>query len=856
MPAKVIRLFEQFHPESYDLLLDIDKNNLTYTGTVIINGNKVGRPSKRLTFHQKGLNIKAASIFKHDKTKVDNISVSRINSHAAYDEVRLHSDNMIYPGKYSVSLEFSGEITKAMQGIYPCFFKHDGKDKKLIATQFESHHAREAFPCIDEPEAKATFNLSLITEDKQVVLANTPIKSQEEKHHRLKTTFEPSPIMSVYLLAFVFGEMHCVSNKSKNGVKVSTYATVAQPLSHLNYANDEAIKALDFFEDYFNTAFPLPKIDQVALPDFESLAMENWGLITFREVGLLADPKNRSLSGEQLITLVVAHELSHQWFGDLVTMKWWDDLWLNESFASIMENIAPDRLHPDWHQWEDFATGRALSSSHRDIYKDVQPVGVTVKHPDDISSLFDPAIVYAKGARLLTMLYDYVGEEDFRKGLQSYFKKHAYSNTGRHDLWEDLGEVSNKDIDKLMTPWIEQPGQPLMSVKHTKGKLRLSQKRFLMDGDDNKSLWPIPLLSDKKLSLDILDKRSVDIDYEGDVSPIFNPNGSGHYIVSYEDPADMANIHSKVIDRSLGPIGRITVLNDMLLLSRKYEYALEDILDLISHCQEEPRDAVWSMFSRLIGQAQTLTDGDTETEKQIKVYKSKLSEYWYNKLGWDDKPDDEPNTKHLRTTALALSLSSDKKEAVDHALAEFKKAGSVEALPAEQRAMIAAAAVKHGAPGVVDQLMKEYVSSPNPDVQQSITSALCATRDKAVGKKLIEWGLKDRDIIRQQDIDHWFAYLMRNHYTRDLAWDWFTKSWKELSSMFGGGKHMEYFVWYSAGPMSTPQWQKKFVDFFTPQLEVQGLKRNITIAFSEIDTRVKWRQHSEASLKKYFSDFS
>jgi aminopeptidase N len=855
MPNKVTRLYEQFQPKKYDLLLDIDPEKLTFKGTVIISGKKVGRPAKRLTFHQKDLTITAASIVRHTKTGIENISVSRINSQKSFNEVRLHSEEMIFPGDYSVTIEYSGSISKAMHGIYPCFYKHDGKDKKLIASQFESHHAREAFPVIDEPEAKATFNLSLITPTGLVALANTPIKEQTDQDGKLVTKFEPSPIMSAYLLAFVFGEMHAVSGESSHGIKVSSYATVAQPTSHLEYANSEAIKILDFFIDYFKTDFPLPKLDQVALPDFEALAMENWGLITFREVGLLADPVNRSLSGEQLITLVIAHEVSHQWFGDLVTMKWWDDLWLNESFASIMENIAPDKLHPDWNQWEDFATSRVLSCSHRDIYKDVQAVGVDVNHPDDISSLFDPAIVYAKGARLLTMLYDYMGEDDFRSGLQTYFNAHAFSNTTRHDLWQSLSKASNKDLDKLMTPWIEQPGQPKLSVKRENNKLKLSQERFLMDGEDD-TLWPIPLLSDKKLQIDVLTKKSVEFDYSENSSPIFNLRGSGHYIVSYENKEDRDNVSKKISDRSVDAIARITLLNDMLLLSRMNEFKLEDMLSLIINCSDEPRDAVWSMFSRIIGQAQTLTDGNKEVEAPIRNYKAKLAKTWYDKLGWDDKEDDEPNTKHLRSTAIAFMLAGEDEAATKSALDKFKAAGSVEALPAEQRAMIAAVAVRKGDSGVVDQLMKEYVDSPNPDVQQAITSALCATRDKAVGQKIIDWGLKDHDIIRQQDIDHWFAYLMRNHYTRDLVWDWFVNSWDDLTELIGGGKHMEYYVWYAAGALSTPEWQAKFIDFFEPKKSIQSIKRNITIALSEIDVRVKWRQSVEPDLVAFFKQYS
>lgn len=860
------RLYERFRPEHYDLFLEPDREGMTFCGKVTITGQEIGRPSQRLTFHQKDLKITSATITRHDKKGEQNFELARINTHESYDEVRLHTAALLYPGRYTITLNFTGTVTPAMHGMYPCNFELDGKPSQLIATQFESHHAREAFPCIDEPEAKATFQLTIITPAGEVVVSNTPIEKQEEavsskqqaasrssKNTDIKTTFETTPKMSTYLLAFVYGKMHSVSGTTKDGIVVSSWATLAQPTAHLQYANNEAIKVLEFFTDYFRTPFPLPKLDQVALPDFDSLAMENWGLITYREVGLLADPANRSLSGEQLTTLVIAHEISHQWFGNLVTMRWWDDLWLNESFASIMENIAPDRLHPDWQQWEDFATGRVLSCSHRDIYRDVQPVGMPVHHPDEISTLFDPAIVYAKGARLLSMLYDFMGEPAFRAGLAQYFKQYGFGNTSRGDLWQALGAASSRDIATLMTPWIEQSGMPLLRVAREPGKLLLSQKRFLMDGEDNDSLWPIPLLADKPLEPAMFTARSVEIAYDDAAPlPIFNLHGNGHFVVSYEDEATRQSLAAKVAGRSLDAIGRINALNDMLLLARAGEYSLVSMLELIQKCPQEPRDAVWSMFIRIIGQAQALVDDDKSTEPHLRRYKQTLAQYWFKRLGWNDKPADDPNTKHLRSTAVALSIAGENPAALEHALELFDRAGSVEKLPAEQRGMIAGAAVRFGKPAGIDRLMAEYESSVNPDVQQAITAALCSTKKPAVAERLIEWGLGDSGAVRQQDIDHWFAFLMRNVYTRELAWDWLTGNWSRLLKLFGGGKHMEYFVWYASGPLSTPQWQAKFTEFFEPKSSEPALRRNIKIALGEITARVAWRERDFAALGAFF----
>jgi aminopeptidase N len=453
---------------------------------------------------------------------------------------------------------------------------------------------------------------------------------------------------------------------------------------------------------------------------------------------------------------------------------------------------------------------------------------------------------------LLTMLRDYIGEDAFREGLKSYFKKYAYGNTSRDDLWQELSLSSGQDIGKLMTPWIQQSGQPLLSVSQEKDKLRLTQKRFLLDGEDNDTLWPIPLLADKKLGTGLLDKRSLELPFANKTMPVFNVEGSGHFIVCYEDDKARDNLKAKVIDRSIDAVGRINVINDMLLLARDGEYSLTEILDLVGQCQREPRAAVWSMFMRALSQAQAFIDGDKTAEKHLRSYKRNLAGHWYEKLGWTDRNGDDPNTKHLRTTALALSIAGENPDALQHALAAFDKAGSVEKLPAEQRAMIAGAAVRFGKPAFIKKLMDEYQSSPNPDVQQAIALALCSTKKPDEIKRLIKWGLDKDGAVRPQDIGHWFAYLMRNYYSRELAWNWLTSNWPRLLELFDGGKYMEYFIWYSAGPLSTTDWQARFKKFFEPKTSEPALKRNIQISFSEIAARIQWHQREEKHLKEYF----
>ncbi len=852
MGKKVKRLFEQFHPENYRLELDINRESMNFSGTVSIAGKKVGRPAQRITLHQKDLKIISAKVKKFYKGETTEIPVARINNQKTYDEVRLHADEMIYPGEYELELQFSGRITEAMHGMYPCFFEHEEIKKSLIATQFESHHAREVFPCIDEPEAKATFDLILITPAGETVLSNTPASKQVTKNNKQQTTFETTPVMSTYLLAFVFGEMHSVEATSGTGVLVRSWATKAQPESFLKYANDEAVRILEFFTGYFQTAFPLRKLDQVALPDFEVGAMENWGLITYREIALLADPVNRSQSSEQYVSMVVAHEVSHQWFGNLVTMMWWDDLWLNESFASLMEHIALDHLHPDWFQWEQYAVQDIIASSNRDLYKDVQSVRVEVNHPDEIHTLFDGAIVYAKGGRLLKMLKDYIGDKTFRTGLKNYFAKHAYKNTVRDDLWKELAAASGKNIKALMDPWLEQSGMPQLDVRRTSDGFVLAQKRFILDADNDKSIWPIPLLADKALTTELLDKQSARIDFPDNDPVLFNAHGSTHMVVRYDDEPGKEYVEHAVANRTVPSESRINILNDYILLAKKGELSILEALEIVEATASEPREAVWQQMSRVIGTVGTLSEGNEDIEAKLKRTRCDLARQWYGELGWDDKPGDDPNTKALRQTMLAFMLSGEDKDALAEAKKRYYAAKSVGDLPSEQRGLIAGAMVRLGEP-ITDSLLEQHQATQNSDLQGSIASALASTKDPLAAKKIIDMALGKKGFVRPQDIARWYAYFMRNRHVRKAAWQWLTSSWNRLEELYGDGKSFDYFIIYSAAPITTKVWQQQFETFFIPKKDTIALQRNINIAISEIPARIAWREREEPKIKIYFS---
>lgn len=815
-----------------------------------IQGKKVGRPSRRITLHQQGLKVTGATMHAHQKGVTKDIPVARINTHEKLHEVRIHSDDMVYPGEYTLKLSFHGSITDAMHGIYPSRFTVDGHDELMLTTQFESHHAREAFPCIDEPEAKAVFNVTITDNTEMVTLSNMPAVTEKISGAQKRTTFATTPVMPPYLLAFVSSKLHCLEKETKDGVIVRSWCTPNHPIVNLTHSVDEAVKILEFFSDYFQTPYPLPKYDQIAVPDFDAGAMENWGLATFREILLLSDPDNPSVTGEQFISLVVAHEASHMWFGDLVTMRWWDDLWLNESFASLMEHLALDAIHPDWQQWEMYASDDIATTSSRDVYKDIQPVSVQVTDPDLIESLFDPGIVYAKGGRLLKMLREFIGDDAFRAGLKTYFTKHAYKNTERSDLWDCLSKSSGLPIDELMTPWLVQPGMPVVHVDQNGTSVQLSQERFTLDECDEHTIWPIPLLAVNDLPISLFDQQETTFRQPNDVPIVLNEYGSGHYIVDYVQPAHRQAIVRLFSDGKLQPETRMTILNDMYMLSRKGMRSLADILEVSIANTRETRDGVWSLMLRGLGAAQQLTEGDEAVLAAIKAFKYQLAHEQFNVLGWEDAAGDELNTKQLRHTMLSLMIGAEDTPTIEEALSRFESAKQLTDLPAEIRSTIMGTAVRFGKKSVVDKLLKAYPSC-NAELQSDITAALAGTRDAKVAEHILTTALGDNGFVRAQDLMRWYVHFFRNHYTRDVMWGYFTKNWKWFEKMLSQSKSYDYLPTYTASSITTDAWLQKYEKFFK-KLDNKHLAHNVELGIADARSRIAWRKREEKSLADFF----
>jgi aminopeptidase N len=855
MGKNVTRLYEQFQPENYKLHLLPDADELKFRGTVTIKGKKTGRPSERITFHQKELTVTSAKIVKHNKDGDNEIAVARINNHDKYDEVRLHADEMVYPGEYTVTMEFEGDVTKPMLGIYPCFFKHDEKEKKLIATQFESHHAREAFPCIDEPEAKATFDLTLTTPSSDTVLGNTPIKKQLIREGNHVTTFETTPRMSTYLLAFVFGELEYKEAKTKDGVEIRTFAT-PDNIDLTDFGLSVAVRCLEFFSDYFGVAYPLPKLDMVALPDFASGAMENWGLVTYREVAMLVDEKHSSIESKQMVALVICHELSHQWFGNLVTMKWWDDLWLNESFANMMEYRVVDALFPEWKIWEQFVSHEGVSAKRRDSLADVQSVHQQVNHPDEISTLFDPSIVYAKGGTILYMLLNYIGEEAFRSGLRKYFKKHAYGNTVANDLWEALSEASGENISAFMHKWLTKAGYPLVTIdwKPGESEVKLSQKRFLSDPNapnDDEAPWHTPLVSTLPLSVASLNKNDATVNLESASSEPFvlNHDGQSYFLPYYKNPEHLQQIKDGISSGSVSAIDRFILLDTYIMLQRGGITETTALLELLSSYENEPSEIVWSALSMSIGEAKKLIEGDEKSNDRLNKVLAGLCLEIAEKLGWDDKPGDSSQTLMLRGIAMSLAASTKSQSVIDEGLKRFRQFETPSDLSPSTRAIVYFCGVRYGNDADFDKLLNLYKTRHNAEERDEIAGGLTSVQDPSHIKQVVD--LLKSDVIRRQDMMHWYVWLLRNHYSRAATWEWLVTNWEWITEQFSKDKSYSNFARYCGSIFSTRAEFEQFNDFFEDKKSIIAMTRDISLAQQEIGARVSWRNRNETLVKDW-----
>ncbi|XEO94175.1 M1 family metallopeptidase [Latilactobacillus sakei] len=824
--AELMRFYQSFQPEHYQVFLDINRAQKRFSGRTTITGMA---KEAVVLIHQNGLVIETVSVAGQSVPfTVDN------DANALKVEVG-------QPGEVTLVISYTATLTDSMMGIYPSYYEVDGVKKELIGTQFETNFARQAFPCVDEPEAKATFDLAIKFDehDGETILSNMPEKEVIDGVHHFETTVR----MSTYLVAFAFGELQGAQTQTKSGVQVGVFATKAHQANELDFALDIAKRSIEFFEDFYQTPYPLPHSWQLALPDFSAGAMENWGLVTYREAYLLLDSDNTALTTKHRVATVIAHELAHQWFGDLVTMQWWDDLWLNESFANMMEYVAIDALEPDWHIWESFQTSEAPAALQRDATDGVQSVHVQVKNPAEIDALFDSAIVYAKGARMLVMVRALIGDAALRAGLKAYFAAHQFGNATGADLWAALGKAANLDVGAIMNSWLEQPGYPVVTAKVVDGQLTLSQQQFFIgEGQEVGRQWQIPLKSNYAAAPLLMTDRELVL---GDYAQLRAANGQpfrlnvgneSHFIVNYDQ-----TLFDDILKDSaeMTPIAQLQLLQDLRLLAEGRQINYADVVPVLAPFAKSDSNVVAEALYTVAGNLKKFVTAGETSEQHLRAFFDQLSSAQVARLGWTIQPTDTNDDQLMRPTVLSAALYAKNQAAIDAAHTLFQaNQDQLATLPAAIRVLVLMNEVQNfGNAALYSQLLKAYRQTSDASYKNDLSAALTRTTDPELITTLIS-KFEDAGTIKPQDLRAWFRGLLANDASQQATWDWIRNDWQWLEETVGGDMEFTTYITSIAAVFKTPERLAEFKAFFEPKLDTPGLTREITMDMKVIESRV------------------
>ena len=644
------RLPRSVIPSRYDLRITPDFEEFTFAGTVRIEV-EICRPVTEVVLNAIELDITAAGLTVGEGTLLG----GSVQYQAELERAVIRLDGTAPSGPGVLRLDFAGILNDQLHGFYRSTFTDvDGQPQVIATTQFEATDARRAFPCWDEPDFKAVFGITLVVPDYLTAVSNSPETSREETEEgKVSITYGDTIPMSTYLVAFVIGDFEATAEVDVDGVAVRVVAPRGK-LHLTGYALECAVFCLRYFRSYYGIPYPGDKIDHLAIPDFAFGAMENLGCITYRETALLTDPDTATTAELIRILDVIAHELAHMWFGDLVTMRWWNGIWLNEAFASFMEMKAAVAMRPEWKRWLSFAGGERPWAYGVDSLASTRPVEFKVNSPEEANEMFD-ALTYGKGSAVLRMLEQYIGEETFRDGVGNYLRAHAYGNTDTSDLWASLDEASGQPVGEIMDTWIFQGGYPLLEVTDCAEGLEISQRRHLKIPGEDPTRWKIPVQLRGSAGSGPFHSKMLLRDRETTVavdSPIewVTANGGGHgfYRVGYSAPIRdglLTRIHE------LNDLERFCLIDDAWALVESGDVSAASYLRLATAYRKETEFIIWSavlgglgtMHHHLVGESEQAGFGRLAME---------LIEPTLERLGWDPHPDESDLSRQLRGLVL------------------------------------------------------------------------------------------------------------------------------------------------------------------------------------------------------------
>ncbi len=689
-------------------------------------------------------------------------------------------------GKEALSLTFESRLREDLRGFYKSTYEGNGKKKCLATTQFEATDARRCFPCFDEPALKATFAVTLMIPKELTAISNMPIKQEIAQGNKKKIIFQQSPIMSTYLLAFLIGEFEGITRKTNKGTTVGVWTTPGKKHQG-QFALDVAVKVLEYYESYFDIPYPLPKADLIAIPDFESGAMENWGAVTYRETALLFDEKVSSVAAKERIAVVVAHELAHQWFGNLVTMQWWNDLWLNEGFASWIEYKAVDHLFPEWDMWVQFYTDDQSGAFSLDGLETSHPIEVEVINPAEIDEIFD-AVSYNKGASVIRMLEQYLGEETFRKGMKVYLSKFAYANATTSDLWNALAAVSGKPVQKIMDSWTKQTGYPLITAITTENKIDVTQERYFFSGrkKDN-TLWHIPIAVQQEKEKDyvLMEKKTQQIPKRKGLT-ILNKDQVGFYRIHYDNHLFKEQLQALQQSR-LNVLDKIGLTGNSYALAEANYADMTQFLELLSYLRDEVNYTLWSDIAGSLSQLQMMFTKHAFAD-DLDTLMRWVFEKIVKKMGWEEQKGESHRDILLRMLALATTGFSKEKTVQAEAKKRFEIYLKTKQVNSNLRGVIYSLAAWTGNRETWEQLKKLHQEAKFQEEQVRILGAMCMFQQKEMLQKTLEYSLSPA--VRPQDSPGGVARIARNPFGMDLAWEFLKENWSEYQKRYGSGGHI------------------------------------------------------------------
>jgi puromycin-sensitive aminopeptidase len=852
-------------PVSYKIFVEPYAEDGVFSGTESID-LEVTEPSNKIVLNSVDLKVQDAEYQMLDSSKRTRSQKLKVHYEHASQQLVLESPDKIGIGKYVVSMKFHGTLNDKLRGFFRVSFLDPAGTKHwMAATQMEATDARRMFPCFDEPQYKATFKISTSIDPADTAISNSPeiSESTDAKTKRKIVSFEASPKMSTYLVALIVGRLVPSKTSYSEGVPIRVWCTPGKE-KLTQFSQGIADRAMKYYTDYFDVPYPAKKLDLIAIPDFSNGAMENLGAATFREDLLLVDEKQSSLDAKQQAALNITHEMAHMWFGDLVTMKWWDDIWLNEAFAEWISTKAVDKLEPEWHYWNQFALERDQSMLS-DSLRATRAIHSNVTNPDQIEQMFDE-ITYEKGASVMRMLEQFVGDVKFRNGIRQYIKSNEYGNATGENLWSAISAQCGKDVSEIMHTWVYQEGYPLVSlasVDPTNAKMDISQKRFTFKRSQQsataQTIWDIPLtvrsLDDSETSSDagtdseqvLVDCKNGKLGRVGAAPLLVNAGGEGYYRVQYS--ADELNKITAHLDK-LTVLEKASLLSDQFNLALSGQIPVDDYLYFTRVFKNETDPTITSVLCSEMNQIDLMTEDSSRADFAAFVC-DRLSKM-KNTYGWSAQENESDLVRHARgEVMLTLGTIGQDKSTIEEAREVAEKIFAHDRnakIDSELIDPVIKIVAYNGDVQDYSKIETLWHQAKTPDRELSALMALALFRQPELMQKTLKMCLTDQ--VRRQDAPQVIAAVMEQRDGRGAAWEFFHKHIIHLVWRLSGQRLFNIVM--AMNSLATEQ-QLSEVQAFFRKHPVPSQSRGINKIIEAIEVRVAFRQRSGHELSTWLA---